>query len=193
MLRLIHGDNTVASRAELNRFIDSSKAAGLEDFVRLQGKKITLNKLLEACETGSFFGTNRLVIIENLHAQSSKKTLKECTDYLASVNPKGSNAIVIWANKTLTPGQIKSLPNFSTQIFKVSPVVFKLCDNLGLPPQSTLPLLKQAVQADSAEFVFAMLARQVRLLLQSTDPSFKMAPWQMGKIKQQFQPPNREF
>lgn len=186
MLRIFHGDNTVASRAELNRTIDSAKTKGVQDVVRLQGKKISLNQLVQACETGSLFGTDRLIVIENLHANPSKTTLKQLTEYLSAINQQ-SELILLWANKTLTPGQLKGLANFTPQIFKISPVVFKLCDSLGTPPTSSLPLLKQAVQADSAEFVLAMLSRQVRLLLQTTDPNFKMAPWQIGKLKQQFQ------
>ena len=185
MLLILHGDNHILSRATLYQEIEIAKTRGVKDIVRLDGRHLSLNPLIEACETGSLFGTDRLVIIDSLHSCLSKKTLSELTSYLSSTI-YDLRSIILWESKPLTPTQLKKLANFNARLYKTSKLTFKFLDCL-LPGKARqfLLLFSQACQTDTPEFVFFMLARELRLLLQTFDPNFKLPPWQQGKLQSQ--------
>jgi DNA polymerase III delta subunit len=184
MLLLLHGDNTVLSRAKLNQYLQDIKKKGIKDVVSLAGKKAQLTELIEAVETQSLFGTDRAVVIEELHAHKSKTTLKELVEYLSKLDH--SAEVLLWEQKVVTAIQLKKLANFKAEVFKTSPVVFKFLDAIGTTTKSqTLSLYQEAVEKDSAEFIFFMLARHTRQLVQVTDPHYDLPPWQAGKLKGQ--------
>ena len=60
MLHLIHGEDIVTSRRELEML--KSKHTGKE-LVVLEGKSVTLTDLTQALQSTSLFGGDRLVII----------------------------------------------------------------------------------------------------------------------------------
>jgi DNA polymerase III delta subunit len=170
---VLHGDNTVLSRNELNLLIKNNSA---KELLRLNGKKIDLNQLIEACEAGSLFGQERLVVIEELHSHPSKKTLSDLINYLSALGTE-QLALVMWESKPLTPVQLKKLACFTPKLYKATSLTFNFVDSLDISQ------FKFACEKDTPEFVFYMLARQIRLLLQL--PSLKLPPWQLGKLKSQ--------
>jgi DNA polymerase III delta subunit len=194
MLILLHGENSVLSRNGLSDLVSQAKLRGTKDILHLDGSKLTLNELFEACETTSLFGTDRLVIIESLHSHRSKTTLKELINYLSTVHfilslPKDRSptSLILWEPKPLSATQLKSLSNFETRLFKSSPLTFKFIDSLSPGKQTVfLPLYEPACLKDTPEFVFFMLARQVRLMLLCNYPESKLPPWQIAKLKSQF-------
>jgi DNA polymerase III delta subunit len=185
MLTLLHGDNPVASRQVLHEFIETSKTRGFKDIISINGKKTSLEAIIEACEAGSLFGSDRLIVIETLHSHPSKKNLSEIVNYLSSVHCPLST-IILWESKSLTAIQLKKLSNFTPYIFKTSKNTFKFLESLVPNRESQfLPLFHQACTEDTPEFIFLMLARQLRLLLECSESNFKFPPWQIGKLKAQ--------
>ena len=69
---VIHGDNLVASRNRLVELIDQAKSQS-QEIVQLNGDKITSTELLQALESQSLFGTDRLVVIERLFSRVKSK------------------------------------------------------------------------------------------------------------------------
>ena len=79
MLTIIHGEDIVQSRLELEKI----KKQNLEkEIILLNGKKIDLTQLKEALESFSMFEHSRLVILENLFAARSKIELEKITNYI---------------------------------------------------------------------------------------------------------------
>jgi DNA polymerase III delta subunit len=184
---LIHGDNQVVSRRLLTDNIAQAKLNGHE-VVNLNGPKITLTQLVEALEAQSFFNSNRLVVIENLHLHPSKTTLAQILAYIKTY--PGPYDLVLWHKAALKPAQVKALATFQIKDCKASAVVFDFLRAL-VPGRIRmwLPLFDQACQKDSPEFVYAMLIRHLRQLIMSEDPKAKGAPWQLQQLRAQ----NRSF
>jgi len=188
MITILHGDNVVASRRVLNEKIEEAKGKRVAEVVRLDGKKVELSEIKQAMESTSLFGGERMVVIENLLTRPKSKALSEIGEYFGQQKPVASNQTILWEGKSLTPTSLKLFGPGKTEIleFKPAAVIFKLTD--AIRPGNAgelLTLLKECVKADSVEMVFYMLSRQIRLLLQSESNDFKMAPWQMTKIKNQ--------
>lgn len=185
MLTLLHGDSQVASRRQLNILIDKAKQQGVRDIIRLEGVSTSLTDLIQATETVSFFGTEKLVIVENLFSRPKSKLKDELIHRLKNVSPD-SISIILWEPKLLTASQLKMLPNFQNQIFKISKVLFKFLESLSPGnSKSSLNFLHLALLQEESEMIFAMLIRQVRMLIQAQDNALKLPGWQLSKFKHQ--------
>lgn len=188
MLTIIHGDNHVASRNQLNVLIDEAKNKGIVDIVRLEGKKITTTDLIQAVETNSLFGGERLVVIENLFSRLKSKQKDELLNYLSTADSLGNIAeVIVWEDKTLTKTQTKKFTKAKIQEFPITKLMFKFLESVkpGQPKQN-LDMYHKTIENDDPEFVFVMFIRQVRMLLQVRgNGSVKMAPWQKSRLESQ--------
>lgn len=184
-LYLIHGEHHLFSRQKLSQLIDQYKRRGFEDIVRLEGKKVTEGELIQALESGSFFGGSRLTVIENLHQHPSKTVKAKLLDYLSGLEPDRTE-LILWEGKKLTPSQLKKLVKFNQEEFKAGKKVFLLLESIVPGNQRRfLPLYKEACREESAEFVFFLLARHIRNLLLSGEPKAKFPDWQRRKLRSQ--------
>ena len=151
--------------------------------------KITTTDLIQALETQSLFGGDRLVIIEDLFARPKSKLKDQILKILLDSHTSEQIAdIVVWEAKTLTKTQTKKFTKAKIQEFKITKTMFQLMDTIS--PQNkleALELLDQTIKNDGSEFIFAMLIRQVRLLIQAQDNALKAPPWMQGKLKKQAQ------
>lgn len=182
---ILHGDHHVASRKVLNELINSAKKKGVKDVLRLNGKTATLTDLIQAFETQSFFGTDRLVVIENLLSRPKSKEKEALIKYLSHAT---STETIIWEEKSLTKTQLKSFKDAKTQEFKTPTSVFKFLEAIKSNGQRLfIPLYEQAVNEDAPESIFYLLTRQIRLLLQTTDPTINLPSWHFAKLKRQYQ------
>lgn len=171
MLILIHGDDQTKTRNELQQYSS-------DDTVRLDGKSLDLNTLIQSLESGSFFGdSNRLVVVENLHKMRSKTELKSILEYLTHEDPKNLN-LVLWENQELTPAQVKKFTGAKIVTAKISPLIFKLLDSITpqSDPKTVLPLLQNANKTDAPEKIIIQIAGQLRLMIQTFDPKFTFPP-----------------
>ena len=184
---LIHGDYQRVSRVFLNDLIKNASAKGLKELIRLDGRNFTLTSLVEACESDSLLGQNRLVVLENLFANRSKPFIQTISQYLKELIKRGpqlvSNPIVLWEAKLLTATQLKPLIGASVKVFRVPVVIFNFLDNLAPGKQPKfIPLYQHLIKSESPESLLVMIGRQVRLLIQVADPNFKLPPWQLKKL-----------
>ncbi len=181
---LLHGDNEPASRKELNRLLDSA---------RLQGKRVeridgltTTKALLEiVIGSDSLFGDDRVVVVENILSGPQSKRKQELMEYLSSSTAE----LILWEKKTVTATTLKKLPGVKPQEFKISNQLFVWLDNLSPQPNTKkqqLSLLHQILANDAPELCLTMLARQLRLLIQSkAGPPPKAAPFVVAKLQRQ--------
>lgn len=182
MFIILHGDNLIASRQELQAKIEKATREKLEIF-RFEGKILTLEELRTALESNSLFGTDRLVIIENLLSQVKGKNKNILINYLKTTS--FNNHLVIWENKEI--GKRDLTFKAEVHLFKVDPLIFKFLDNLR--PKNEKNLLHELAnlkKQEEAEMIFYMIIRQFRLLIMVKDNIIEgLAPWQTGKLKKQ--------
>lgn len=182
---VLHGDHAVASRQALLDQVESAKKHGLTDIIWLNGQKLTITDLIQALESHSLLGSDRLVIIENLHKRLQSQAKKRLLSYLGSIET--ATQVILWESKPLTKTQLKTLGNPQAKLFKIPQTIFTFLDSLRPNnPRQSLTLLHQTTQQNAPELVFSLLVRQVRLMIQVKDrASTKLPPWQKGKLSRQ--------
>lgn len=165
---VLHGENTVQSRRVLTekiKFFQERK----EEVIRLEGKKVDLTGVKQACEAKSLFGSDKLIVIEGFFNRPRSQQKSEIENYFKEL-PEETN-IIFWEEKKLTPRQLaKFPPRAKSYLFKIPPIIFKFLDSLSPgSPRYSLNLLLKCHKKESPEMIFYMLCRQIRLLLIARD------------------------
>ena len=185
---ILHGDHQPNSRQRLTTLTTEANAHGV-NITRVEAATLTPNALEIILGRDSLFGTTELVIIEGLHslpASQQRKTLIQ----LLTQHTQNPN-LIIWENKSLTATQLKIFQNAKIEEFKIKKLLFTWMDSLS--PQTDkarlLTLFHQVTDQEPVEFIFLMLARQIRLLIQTKEgispPSG--SPFMLSKLRHQAQ------
>ena len=176
---ILHGENHTASRQKLNSLIDDYNEKDWE-VIKLDAPNS--KELLDALLSQSLFATQKVVVSENF--------LSTNKDGMATLQKVPVDApLVLWERKTLTPTQVKNLqPRAVAQEFKLPSVLFALIDNIfPANAEKCLGLFINSRDSLETELVFAMIARQLRLLLWAKlEPeSLSLPAWQKAKLQSQ--------
>ena len=90
---ILHGDNQVATRQKLSNQLKNFSG----EKVTLDGEKINITQLIQATESSSLFGQDKLIIIENLF---SRRPSKEKDALIEKLKSLPENCIV-WERKSI--------------------------------------------------------------------------------------------
>jgi DNA polymerase III delta subunit len=183
-ITLIHGDNTFASRQELNRLLDLVRNQNTELLV-FTPQTLNPASLIQATQASSLFGQEKHIVIENLFSLKSKSDLTQILTLLAEKNTK-LPPIIIWEAKVLTTNQINKLKPTTVKIHKTPTLLFSFLDQLY--PGNTaqvLSTLKKIQDLVPTPLLIFMLFRHLRSLITVKDANFKGAPWQKQKLQAQ--------
>lgn len=190
MLHLFHGEQTEASRKELRLLRE--KFAGKETVV-LNGKTLETSELIQATESQSLFGTERLVIVENLLSRrlSGKTKTKEAQEFeeiIAKLPP--DSEVVFWEEKEIGKTVLSFFPKRTdVALFRPDRNLFKLVE--AIRPQAgtaLLDLFDTTLNVDAPELVFTLIIRQFHYLIMIKEAGKQiadLAPWQIGKLARQ--------
>lgn len=185
MLTVIHGENQVASRSKLSQLLTEAKKHQNE-IVNLEAEKLDRANLETVLLSDSLFGNSKILVLENLHSLPKSKKKDEFINLISST----SIDIILWEKKSLTKTDFKKLPTeIEVYEFKVTAKLWSLLDQLSSNPKSKTSLLKlfhESVANDGAEFIFLMLVRQIRMLIQVKEKQAPaMAPFMLAKLNKQ--------
>lgn len=179
----INGDNIVASRNKLQEYIAAFKDEK-KHVSFLSGKKATIAEIEAALQPIDLFGTDQVIVIEELFSRPHSKKRTEIIDALSRSNVE----ILLWDKKSLTPAQKKQLKPDQEFEYKTTKKLFLFLDTLS-PLQSTeqrLSYFEQVIEQESAYLFFVMLLQRIRQLLilsEGNDPGG--APFMVSKLKSQ--------
>lgn len=188
MIHLFHGDNSDASRKELALLRE--KHAGKE-IVVLEGKKVTVTELKQATESTSLFGTERVVIVENLLKHRLTPKSKDDNEVVAFIkNLPKEVEIVFWEDKEIGKTILSHFPkNIDLAVFRHPREIFTFVESIR--PGNTVAMLElfnQSTLHDEVELLFAMLVRQFHYIIMVKDMGKNVAeltPWQTAKFAKQ--------
>lgn len=186
MITLIHGDNTVLSRAQLQKEIASRSTAG-KRVTGVTAAEVSIASLTNLLQPTSLFGDPSVLVIERLFKMRSKNTLAAVLTVLTT-QPEAD--ILLWEDGNVSATNLKLLKDANpvVQAFKTSPIVFQLLDLFGSPTRRAelLKLLDAACKQDTPEFVFAMLASRVRQLIKVAEgETADIKPYSLTKLRAQ--------
>jgi DNA polymerase III delta subunit len=183
MITLIHGNYTELSRREFIRLKEEAKT---KDVRTLDGRTLDPASLTQALESGSLFGGETMVCIENLFGKLGRKL--KLIESLASIINKSSADIILWEDKEVGTTVQKNLPKAKIVLFKIPSIIFQLLD--GISPDGerlVLPLYTILNQTEPAELIFAMIVRRIRQLIQLHDDVIPegLVGWQASRLTRQ--------
>ncbi|MBI2325959.1 hypothetical protein HYU91_01080 [Candidatus Collierbacteria bacterium] len=178
---IIHGDDTVTARNHLNDELEKAKSssAGVS---RFDARDLDLTKLTQVLEGMTLFGLQPMIVIEGLFSLPKSKNKDHLIEFLTKYQDR---QIILFENKALTATTLKQFKKATVSGHKPAAIIFTFLDSIKPGSASTsLKLLDQLENANQPpELVFAMLVRQVRLLIQALEPnSLKGAPWQKSRL-----------
>jgi DNA polymerase III delta subunit len=191
-MQIIHGDNTVASRAQLVGLLDQARAQQRE-IVRAEAKRLDIASLQDLVGSSGLFGQPKTIVIEELHSLPKSKKKDALLDSVVQLNSQldESTHLILWEKRPLTATMLKRFGSVSATEHKVSSALFKWLETISPQPQTKaqqLTLFHQALKNDDPFMCMAMLIRQVRLLIQAKDGGpLKGAPFMIAKLKKQAQ------
>jgi DNA polymerase III delta subunit len=184
--KVLHGEHEVASRRALQAIIDELRQQGRE-LRRIDARKASRAEIEQALGASSLFGDDEVVIIEGLHSLPRGKKRTELMELVSSAD----RPLVLWEKRSLTKTMLKRFADAEVKEFKLGKPLFDWLDSLqgnssGRQRQRMLQLLHRALEQEDECFAFAMLVRQVRLLLQAVEGSkIKGHPFVVKKINRQ--------
>ncbi len=185
MIHLIHGEDIVTSRKELETL--KSKHVDKE-LVMIEGKSVTLTDLTQALQSTSLFGGERLVVIESYLSRFSRgkdADLEQAVEIMLG----SSHEIVLWEGKEIGKLILKKFPEtIDRALFNPTQLLFRFLDTISPGKQKILlATFAQVMRQEAAELVLYMLVRQFRFLLlsQSGQGVGSLAPWQQSKLAAQ--------
>ena len=176
MITVLHGDNTLKSREEFGAYLTGNKG---KEGMRLEGAGLTWEAVSAAVRGTSLFGDERVVVIEKLFSLPAALR-KKIIDLII----KNDGEVVLWEEKKLTAAQLASLAGAEIKEFRVAKVLFKFLDGIKVgAAKEAIELLHLTLGQEEAELVWAMLERQVRLLILAKSGELDgMAEWQIKRF-----------
>lgn len=188
MLHLFHGELIEASRKELTTLKEKYRGG---EVVSLEGKSLTAADLIQATESGSLFGNNRLVVVENLFSRRLKKKTQDFEEFTQLISRLSREAeIVFWEEKE-QPKTILGLFPKSADIalFRPERMIFTFVESLKSGnTEIMLDNFHLAIKKDVPELIFTMIIRQFRYLLMVKELKKEvkeLTPWQLTKFMRQ--------
>lgn len=182
-MKIIYGENIIQSRQALT----SQTSVFRGEIIRLDGNKLVLTDLKQALESSTFFGDDRLVVIENFFSRRPSKEKDKIADYFKNENPAN---LIIWEGGDIDGRKLRAFSKAQARRYAITSYVFQFLDSLA--PKNTsrsLHLLQACFKNENPEMILYLMARHVRLLIIANDLGVagldRMPSWQSGKIIKQ--------
>lgn len=180
---ILYGENTVKSRERLIELVREAKQAG-KDVITLTAARLTPADLESALQKTSLFGTEQLVVIEELHSLPRSSRKNQLLEIVGAANVD----VILWEKRDLTKTMLKAFPKAATENFRLTNSLFAWLDAFSPTGAKTkqLQLLQQALHTNGEQMCFVMLIRQIRLLIQVKDGGRPAGPpFMISKLAKQ--------
>lgn len=180
---ILHGEHIVNSRAELQKLIEPAIASG-QQITRFSGNNLDRASLESTLGSMNLFGSDQLIVIENLLSGRVSKTKTAAIEFLAEIEPEN---LVIWEDKKIGVRILGKFKKAQKQEFPLTKELFNWLDSIGVKPKAEqIKRLHQSLQQEDVYFIFLMLVRQIRMLIQMKDSgNLAGSPYVVSKIRRQ--------
>lgn len=184
---IIHGEDSLKSYPRLTSIVDQRRQDGFDVSIHEAGD-LDITDLRQFLNSTGLFSTKRCLVLKNLFSGKKSKTKDKIIDLLKKDT---SVEIILWEDKNVSSTYLKHFSEAKVETFPINPVIFKFLDSLrpGNTKNIMISWKSLIVDGTEPEFVFAMIVRQIKLLIQiKTGPKYlKLAPYPTRLISQQSQ------
>ncbi|MEK7112750.1 MAG: hypothetical protein AAB875_05480 [Patescibacteria group bacterium] len=175
---VLHGDNTAASYERLNKFIEAAKERGWEiNFI--EGSENLQERLTKV----SLFANETFYVLRGF-TRINKSSLKKLQNRLKNI----PGNLVIYHEDFIPKEILGFLPqDAKIEEYKLPRLIFDFLDSFYPGnAKKAIVLLHELWKNEPPEFVFALLARQVRdLYWAKSGGSMPYPSWRVQKLKNQ--------
>jgi DNA polymerase III delta subunit len=182
---ILHGEDTTKSYQRLIELTENMKARQCEVLIHDE-QDIDITSFRQEIGSSDLFGSTKCIVVKNFLSGTKSKNKERLIDVIKSNNHQ---EIIFWDSKMVSVTMLRSFPEAKVENFSISPVIFKFLDSLrpGNTKQIVLSWKKLLDEDTEPEFVFAMLVRQIKLLIQakSAPVKLKLAPYPARLISTQ--------
>lgn len=177
-LFIIHGEHTLDSYNRLQEYIKKARKNDWE----IQYLDKDIPNIKDGILGQSLFSKERLLVLKDIKLLST-----EFSKWLKTNGKRIDSNLVIYHNGLILQKIIKSLPTAEkTEEYKITKLIWGFLDSF-FPgnAKNAYKLFHEITKKDAPEFVFAMLARQIRdIYWAKVDPKTMEYPsWRVGKLK----------
>jgi len=173
MLTILHGEHHLQSRRVLTQTLASAQNAGRQ-IAHVEVKNLESAALRISVQTQSLFAEPRTIIIEELHSLMKSKRKEELIKTIVEFADLDDVELVLWEKKQLTATELRQFPRATVQAFLPTRSMFTWLNALSGQQHDAvkarmLSLQRNAVDSDGEQFCFAMVMRQVRMLMEAKE------------------------
>ncbi len=184
-MHIIHGDNTILSYKKLILLQEEYLRVG-RTIISLDPSSLTLTQLRQELSPQDLFGNSNLIVISNLLSSAKSAKKEKILDFLESQN---SDSLILYEGKAINLNSLRRFKGAKVETFKLETYIFKFLDLLK--PGNTRNIIsgytKLVAEGSEPEYIFAMILRQVRLLIQTKTKygGIKISPYAKKYLDQQ--------
>lgn len=186
MVTVLHGENIVQSRQRLQEFLRLAKTQG-KTCQTFEASQLSRAKVEELLQRSSLFTEEEMLVFEGVLSLPKSKE----KDAIINLICNAQKPIVCWESKSLSKTALKLFSQAKVVEFPIASQLWKFLDQVSPDKGKKTELLKNLQQicaTEAPELVFAMLQRQVRLLLKvSSQQTAGLAPFMVSKLQRQLQ------
>lgn len=174
---IIHGDDSLSSYKRLSELLENRKGQGLEIIVK-DGAELDLATLHQEVGGEDLFGGESVLVIKSLLSGIKSKQKDGLIGALIKLT---AAEIILYEPKEISLTVLKPFVKAQIEAFNISPVIFKFLDVLH--PGNTRVILQAWNRllelGHEPEYVFSMVVRQIRLLIQAKSGAsyLKLSPY----------------
>lgn len=177
MITIIYGEDSLNSYKRLTDLIEIYKTRNLGVIIKDVGE-LDPASLRQETSSADLFGASSCFVIKNLLGGGKSKQKENLIESLQKISDA---EIILYEPKKLSDAVLKQLPKAKVEAFNINPVIFKFLDLLR-PGNTRVILLswnKLIELGHEPEYVFSMVVRQIRLLIQAKSGAsyLKISPY----------------
>lgn len=174
---IIHGEDSLNSYQRLSELIELAKSRGLEIIIK-EASELDPATLHQESGGSDLFGIRNCLIIKNLFSGPKSKQKDGLITALIKMTAVET---ILYEPKDISLTVLKPFTKAQIEAFNISPVIFKFLDILR--PGNTRVILQAWNRllelGHEPEYVFSMVVRQFRLLIQAKSGAsyLKLSPY----------------
>lgn len=174
---IIHGEDSLNSYQRLSELIEMAKSRGLEIIIK-EASELDPATLHQESGGSDLFGIRNCLIIKNL--LSGPKS-KQKDGLITALIKMTAVETILYEPKDISLTVLKPFVKAQIEAFNISPVIFKFLDILRLGnTRVILQAWNRLLElGHEPEYVFSMVVRQFRLLIQAKSGAsyLKLSPY----------------
>lgn len=174
---IIHGEDFLSSYKHLSALLENRKSQGIEVIVK-DGAELDLATLHQEVGGEDLFGGKSVLVIKSLLSGTKSKQKDGLIQALIKMTEV---EVILYEPKDISLTALKPFGKAQIEAFNISPVIFKFLDVLH--PGNTRVILQAWNRllelGHEPEYVFSMVVRQIRLLIQAKSGAsyLKLSPY----------------